>query len=135
MKILSTFIIIATIVTFRANAQDEQRETLLDGTSMSYYYQNGSAAEVEFINGQFNFKWTAWPAHGIEGSEKYRSRKIGDKLYLINFMVEENSTFVTLVLNFNENVLSASALISPGSERERIMFKAGIIQNLTLKEK
>jgi hypothetical protein len=34
-------------------AQDKSNEHLLDGTSMNYYYQNGSGVHVEFAKGLF----------------------------------------------------------------------------------
>ncbi len=109
-------------------------EHLLDGTSMDYYYQNGSAVHVEFFDGQINFKWIAGPFEGREGLEKYRSRKIGDKMYMVNFKVEANSNFATIVFNFNHSVMYSAALGAPRTEHEQIHFEAGIIEHLKLKE-
>ena len=111
-----------------------QGEQLLDGTSLNYHYQNGSAVKAEFDNGQFKYKWIAGPYKDLEGSEEYRSRKIGDRIYMVNFMVDANSSFVTIVFNFNQNMMSTSALIAPGTDQELILFDAGIIEHLNLKE-
>jgi hypothetical protein len=46
------------VMTFQSVAQ-EQDEHLLDGTSMNYYYQNGSGVHVEFLDGQLRFNWIA----------------------------------------------------------------------------
>ncbi len=54
---------------------------------------------------------------------------------MVNFMVQANSSFVTIVFNFNQNVMSTSALLAPGTDQELILFDAGIIEQLTLKEK
>ena len=62
----------------------------------------------------------------------YRSRKIGDKLYLVNFKYEPSAAFVTIVFNFNQNVFSTSALLGAGTEKELVLFEAGIIEQLTL---
>jgi hypothetical protein len=121
-------------ITFNALAQENNDEHLLDGTSMDYHYQNGSAVHVEFIDGQFHYKWIAGPNKDAEGSEPYRSRKIGDRLYLVNFMVQTNSSFVTIIFNFNQNVIHTSALLAPKSDQEMIMFHGGIIEHLNLKE-
>ena len=131
-NLLLLFILVT--LSFQSVSQNESDEHLLDGTSMDYYYQNGTAVHVEFINGQFKYKWIAGPNAGAEGQSKYRSRKIGDKMYLVNFHEESNSTFVTIVFNFNQNVISTSAIIAPNSEQERIIFEGGIIENLHLKE-
>jgi len=102
---------------------------------MDYYYQNGSAVHAEFGEGQFKFKWILGPNEGTSGTCNYRSRKIGDKLYLVNFKYEPSAAFVTIVFNFNQNVFSTSALLGAGTEKELVLFEAGIIEQLTLKEK
>jgi hypothetical protein len=135
VKQLLTFMIALVVISCQAIAQEKQGEKLLDGTSMDYYYQNGSAVHAEFADGQFKYKWIAGPNTGAEGSEEYRSRKIGAKMYMVSFMVQANSSFVTIVFNFNQNVMSTSALLAPGTDQELILFEAGIIEQLTLKEK
>jgi hypothetical protein len=122
------------IISLPSLAQEFQDEHLLDGTSMDYYYQNGTAVHLEIFDGQLKYKWLAGPNKGAEGQEKYRSRKIGDKMYLVNFMNEASSTFVTLIFNFNQNVMYSSALIAPGTDQENVLFDGGIIEHLQLKE-
>ena len=134
MKKLVFLIVIILVCGVQSNAQENKDEHLLEGTSMNYYYQNGTAVHVEFLNGQFKYKWIAGPNTGNEGQHNYRSRKIGDKMYLVNFHEETNSTFVTIVFNFNQNVISTSAIVAPTSDQETIIFEGGIIENLHLKE-
>jgi hypothetical protein len=134
MKKLLTFFLCAFAFLFPAFSQDTHEEHLLDGTSMNYYYQNGSAVHVEFVDGQFNFEWIVGPNKGVAGSCDYRSRKIGDKLYLVNCWYEPTKAFVTIVFNFNQNVMSTSALLGAGSEEQMIIFEGGIIEHLTLNE-
>jgi hypothetical protein len=135
MKTLALFLYAFLSVMIHSNAQGNENEHLLDGTSMDYFYQNGTAVHVEFIDGQLKYRWIAGPNQGAEGQEEYRSRKIGDKMYLVNFMNESSSTFVTLIFNFNQNVMYSSALIAPGTEQEQILFDGGIIEHLILHEK
>ena len=97
MKQLVTFILVFMAISFQAIAQEEQNENLLDGTSVEYYYQNKSGVSAEFLDGKFNYKWIAGPNKGVEGSEKYLSRKIGDKLYVISFMVVARKSYVTII--------------------------------------
>ena len=134
MKTLALFLFAFLAISFQSFTPENQDEHLLDGTSMDYYYQNGTAVHVEFIDGQFNYKWIAGPNKDAEGQEKYRSRKIGEKMYLINFMNDPSSTFVTLVFNFNQNVMYSSALIAPGTDQQQVLFDGGIIEHLKLKE-
>ena len=101
---------------------------------MDYYYQNGSGVHVEFVKGKFNWKWIAGPDKDSTGSEKYLSRKIGDKTYMINFKNSISSDFVTIVFNFNQNVLYTSALFDPKTPKEQVLLEGGIIEHLRLKE-
>lgn len=135
MKHSLTFLLIFLGFSFQVISQDSQNEHLLDGSSMDYYYQNGSAVHAEFGESQFKFKWILGPNEGTSETCNYRSRKIGDKLYLVNFKYEPSSAFVTIVFNFNQNVFSTSALLGAGTDNELVLFEAGIIEQLLLKEK
>ena len=55
-------------------------------------------------------------------------------MYVVNWLEKGSSTFVTLIFNFNQNVMYSSALIAPRTEGEEIFFDGGIIENLILKE-
>lgn len=134
MKYLLTSLLTLMLLINEVSAQEKKDEHLLDGTSMDYFYQNGSGVHAEFINGKFKYKWIAGPNKGVEGSEDYRSRKISNRMYMVSFMVVANKTFVTIVFNFNQNVMATSALIAPGTTQETTLFEAGIIEHLTLKE-
>lgn len=129
-------ILISAVLTFShfGFAAHPEDEHLLDGTSMTYQYQNGAEVEASFADGMFHFKWLSGPLKDVVGQEAYRSRKIGDKQYLVNFMVQANKTFVTLVFNFNQNVMHSSVLFVPGTPDEQILFEGGIIEHLILKE-
>ena len=135
MKQFATTMLALLAISCQVIAQEKQNENLLDGNSMDYYYQNGSAVHAEFSDVQFKYKWITGPNKEVEGSEEYRSRKIADKTYMVNFMVQANSSFVTIVFNYNQNVMSTSALLAPGTDQELVLFEAGIIEQLTLKEK
>jgi len=118
----------------QSGAQDKNDEHLLDGTSMNYYYQNGSAVHIEFFDTQVKFKWLAGSLKGTESQEYYRSRKIGDKMYVVSFQVEANSNFATIIFNFNQNVMCSSVIHAPGTDLQQIFFDGGIIEQLKLKE-
>ncbi|XOV93960.1 MAG: MoaF N-terminal domain-containing protein [Bacteroidota bacterium] len=132
MKRIITLTYAFMAITLPSMSQGEQ---LLDGTSLNYQYQNGRAVHAEFADGQYKYTWTAGPYKGAEGQEKYQSKKIGDKLYMINFKVSSSSTFVTIVFNFDQSVMYSSAIFNPGTEQEQIFMEGGIIDHLKLKEK
>jgi len=139
MKIFIVFIFVSLTFINYSKAQEEQEvsmhdEHLLDGTSMNYYYQNGTAVHIEFVDGIVKWKWIAGPWKDSESQEEYRSRKIGNKMYLVNWIEGGHSTFVTLIFNFNQNVMYCSALLFPQTEYERILFEGGIIEQLVFVE-
>ena len=112
-------------------ASDEKPEHLLDGISMDYFYQNGSGIHIEFYDGKVRFEWIDGPAKGVSrGDIPYRSRKIGDEMYLVNFHEEEVMDFITLIFNLKQNVMYSSALAKYGTDRERTIFFGGIIEHL-----
>ncbi len=76
-------------------------------------------------------------ANDTDGNEnlEYRSRKIGNKMYVINWLEESHPDFVTIIFNFNCNVMHSSGLLRFGSENQRIVFDGGIIEDLNLKVK
>src|SRR5262249_104875 len=92
------------------------------------------AAHVELSNGQYNWHWTAGPAKGNTGSAPYIARKIGDKIYMINFKVAGSSNFVTIIFNFDKKVLYTSALPDPKTTKEQTLFESGVIKQLKLRE-
>ena len=134
MTRLLTSTLFILLFAFQATAQETKDQHLLDGTSMDYYYQDGGGVHAEFKDGQFNFQWILGPNKGATGSCAYRSKKIGDKLYFVNFLYKPSAAFVSIVFNFNENVISTSALIGAGTQNETIIFEGGIIEHLQLKE-
>jgi hypothetical protein len=54
---------------------------------------------------------------------------------MINFKNSATSDFVTIVFNFNQNVIYTSAFFNPKTNQEQIFIEGGIIENVRLKEK
>ncbi|EAZ81056.1 hypothetical protein [Algoriphagus machipongonensis] len=135
MKNAISFLLILLGFSFQALSQESQNEHLLDGTSLDYYYPDGGAVHAEFEEGQFKFDWILGPNEGASGECDYKSRKIGDKLYLVNFKYDPSAAFVTIVFNFKQKVFATSAILGAGTDQEVSLFEAGIIKELTLKEK
>ncbi len=134
MKQLLFFASFFIITTFHSTAQTKQGEHLLDGTSLDIYYETGSHVHVEFNDGQIISQWIAGPGHDATGQESYRSKKIGDKMYVVNFPKTPTHSFCTLIFNFNQNVLCASAIRGVGTKDEAIFLEGATIEHLHLKE-
>lgn len=135
MKYSGSLVFTLILITCQVVAQEKQDEHLLDGTSMNYYYQTGGAVHIHFAEGFAEWEWIAGPWKGSGSRKEYRSRKIGDKMYLVNWLDKESSSLITLVFNFNQNVMWSSALLNPKTEEEQVLFDGGIIEQLVLKEK
>ena len=135
MKQFLFFAIFFVTTTLHCTSQTKQDEHLLDGTSFDTYYETGSHEHVEFNDGQIISKWIAGPGQNATGQESYRSKKIGDKMYVVNFLKTPDHSFVTLIFNFNQNVLYASAIRGVGRKDEAIFLEGATIEHLHLKEK
>ena len=110
-------------------------EQLLDGTSMNYFYQNGGGVHMELYDGMLKYEWIAGPRTGHKNRDlKYRSRKIGPRMYLVSWLEASHPDYTTLVFNFDNNVMYSSGIFRFGTEDQFTRFDGGIIEALTLVE-
>jgi hypothetical protein len=128
-------IAILLILSFRSTAQSKQEEHLLDGTTLDIYYESGSQVHVEFKEGQIISKWIAGPGQNATGQASYRSIKIADKMYVVNFLKTPSHSFVTSIIDFNQNRLYTSAIRNAGTNEEVIFLEGATIDHLHFKEK
>lgn len=112
-------------------AKDGEPEHLLDGTALEFYYQNGSGISISFYDGKLRYEWIAGPPKGNMGKDiPYRSRKIGDEMYIVNFHEKHKPDFVTLVFNLKQNVMYSSAILRYGTDKEMVSFSGGIVEHV-----
>ncbi len=130
-------VLFLTSVAFSSiSAQEKQPEHLLDGTSMKYYYQTGMAIHLELYEGMLKYRWIAGPRKGKGNQDlPYSSRKIGDKMYVISWLEGSHPDYLTLIFNFNNNVMYSSGILRFGTPDQFTVFDGGIIEDLTLVEK
>ena len=129
--LISTLMVIAFSLT--ATAQEKQTEHLLDGTTTDYYYQTGRAIHLEFYDGKLKYEWIAGPTKGVGAKDlPYQSRKIGDGIYVINWLEEAHPDFITLIFNFQNNVMYSSGILRFGTDKQFTVFDGGILQNVNL---
>ena len=113
--------------------KEENVQHVLDGTIIEYQYQNGWAIHMELYNGMLKYEWIAGPPKGKSNQDlQYRSRKIGPNMYLINWYEESKPDFITLVFNFDNNVMYSSGLLMIGTKEQFSLFHGGIIDEVTL---
>jgi hypothetical protein len=125
------FICVLLLLSFSVVAQNKKAGPILDGTSIDYVYETVGAVHVELSDGQFHWHWAT---DGNTGSAPYQARKMGDKIYMVNFKVAGSSNFVTIVFNFAQKVFYTSGLLDPKTDKEQVLFESGIIKQFTLKE-
>lgn len=82
----------------------------LDGSSIDYAYKDLGPVQVDLSDGQF--KWHRANIPNGTGSAPYHARKIGDKMYLVNFEVAGSSNFVTIVFDFDQPIDAERELIT-----------------------
>jgi len=115
-----------------------EAEHLLDGYSLNFQYQDGKAIHMEFYNGKAKYEWVAGPAKG-NGNEDipYRSSKIDDNLYLINWHETGIKDYLTIVFDFDRMIVHSSIIIGYENKPERTLktvFQSGIIDHLKIAE-
>ncbi len=137
MRLILTLLVLLVIPLMPAWANEgKSAQHLLDGTSAKYYYQNGSGIHIEFYDGKLKYEWITGPRTGNGNKDlAYNPRKIGDKMYVINWLEESHPDFVTLIFNFNNNVMYSSGILRFATEDQNIVFDGGIIEDLYLSEK
>ena len=116
------------------NFQFGQPEHFLDGYSLNFQYQNGTAIHFEFYNGMAKYEWVAGPAKGNGNKDiPYRSQKIGNELSLINWHETDKKDYLTVVLDFEKMLVHSSIIIGYENKPERklkTVFSSGIIDHL-----
>ncbi len=125
-----TLIVFIALGASLAKAQEASPQ-LLDGTELEYTYTDGGAVVLSFYDGKLKYRWTAGPFAGTEVADLvYKSRRIGDELYLVSWHDVDNLNFVTLVINLQQNVLHSSAVVGYGTDREVTLFDGAIIERV-----
>ena len=101
----------------------------------NYYYQSGAGLSVHFEDGKFNYEWIVGPRKGNSGKDiPYKSRKIGNEMFIVNFHEKHKPDFVTLIFNFEQNVVYSSAILRYGTDNEVTAFSGGIIEHVKSKK-
>ena len=109
----------------------DKEEHLLDGTSFTFQYQNAGAMDIAFADGFLTYTWIAGRNAGEpERSFPYKSRKVSDDVYLVNWHEPDAKNFVTMVYNFKSNSCAVSVISRYGSEKPFRGFQGGVIENV-----
>ncbi|MDO6803104.1 hypothetical protein Q4595_11650 [Wenyingzhuangia sp. 1_MG-2023] len=114
-----------------------EAEHFLDGYSFNFQYQDGKAIHMQFDKGKANYEWILGPRKGRGNSNiPYRSRKIGEKLFLINWHETDKKDYLTLVVDFEKMIVHSSIIVGYENKPERTLktvFQTGVIDHLKIK--
>lgn len=117
-----------------SNAQDTPQNPSLDGKSITYTYQELGTVRLDFMDGLVQFEWLKGPNAGYKGQDfPYKVKKVGPKTYLLNWMEKESSSLVTLFVNLKKSEIHSSAIISPGTEKEMVIWDSATIMDTNIR--
>ena len=109
-------------------------EHFIDGYSFNYQYQDGKAIHMEFYNGKAKYEWINGPRKGKGNTDiPYRSRKIGDNLYIVNWHETGIKDYLTIVFDFEKMMIHSSIIVGYENKPERklrTVFSTGVIDHL-----
>jgi MoaF N-terminal domain len=114
------------MTSFHSTAQTKREMHLLDGTSMDINYETGSNEHIEFANGQIKWNWISGPGQHAAGQDSYKSKKIATRIYVVSSLATSTYSFITLIFDFNQNTLVASAI--------RIKDEANFLDSATIEQ-
>ncbi|MDE3743424.1 MoaF-related domain-containing protein [Maribacter polysaccharolyticus] len=114
-----------------------EAEHFLDGYSLNFQYQDGKAIHMGFYNGKANYEWITGPGKGRGNTDiPYRSCKIGDNLYIVNWHETGLKDYLTIVFDFEKMMVHSSIIVGYENKPERSLktvFLTGVIDHLQKK--
>ncbi len=115
-----------------AQAQDSVNEHILDGTTINWSYTaNGAAMILTFEDGLASYEWVRGRRAGNSASDiPYRSREMADGVFLVSWDQADRPDFITLVFDFDENIMASTGLIGYGTDDQRNLFQDGIVESV-----
>ena len=109
-------------------------ENYMDGYSLNYQYQDGKAIHMEFYNGKAKYEWINGPKKGKGNADiSYRSRKIGENSYIVNWHETGIKDYLTIVFDFEKMIIHSSIIVGYENKPERklkTVFLTGVIDHL-----
>lgn len=113
-------------------AQSENDEHVLDGTTIDWSYDaNGARMILTFEDGLAQYEWIEGRRAGNKAQDiPYRSREMRDGLFVVSWDQAARPDFITLVFDFNENIMASTGLIGYGTDDQRNLFQNGTVHNL-----
>ena len=113
MKLLSFLTLIIVFTTTVKASELSSLTRKLNGTSISYDYTSGRSYDVQFQNEGVSLRYlTGSKPKKWWGPFPYQAFELEDNVYFASWFEEEYGHYVTLLINFNINLLYGSAILS-----------------------
>lgn len=114
MKTVIKFIVLICCIPFFSFADELAKETQkLDGINISYQYTSGRAYHVKFEPEGISYQYLTGSKPSIWwGPFPYSAFEVQSNQYMASWFEKGYGDYVTLLINFNNNLLYGSAIIS-----------------------
>jgi len=134
LLLLISFLLVSTSLFAQSGDLLKQEEHLLDDMSFVYQYQSGAAVDISFTEGKLTYQWIAGRNAGKPAKTySYKSRKLENGVFYVNWHEPDFKNYITLVFNFNTNTCASSVIVNYGSENPITAFEGGIIEKVKRK--
>lgn len=129
MKAIKKFFIILFFIPFSAFTNELVNETRkLDGVNISYKYTSGRAYDVKFESEGVSYRYlTGSKPKKWWGPFPYTAFEVQPNHFLVSWFEKGYGDYVTLLINFESNLLYGSAIIAG----EEVHFHGANILNVT----
>lgn len=112
MKLLIILLIITIYSILNASGLSSPTRNL-NGTNITYNYTSGRSYNVKFEEVGISYRYlTGSKPEKWWGPFPYKAFEVEDNIYLSSWFEEGSGDYVTLLINFNNNLLYGSAILS-----------------------
>jgi len=114
--IMKSLLALILVIVFSTTIQASEISTPtrnLDGTSISYDYTSGRSYNVKFQKKGVSYRYlTGSKSKKWWGPFAYKGFEVENNVYFVSWFEEGYGDYVTLLINFNNNILYGSAILS-----------------------
>lgn len=113
MKLLITMLVIFVFTTALEASELSSPTRELNGTNITYNYTSGRSYNVKFEEQGVSYRYlTGSKPEKWWGPFPYQAFKVENEVYLASWFEDGYGDYVTLLINFNNNLLYGSAILS-----------------------
>ncbi len=109
------------------------QKNTLDEKTITYTYEDLGTVQVTFKDGLVNFEWIAGPFAGMGRTGiTYNAKLVAPGMWFVNWYEKNDASFVTLLINLNDQKVHSSGLLNATKEDEAILFHEAHIKETNL---